>query len=306
MITNADIARLLTSGLKTTFMQGMKEYKPFFKEVCTEVPSTKAIEEYAWLGENPMLREWKDERAPKALLENGFTLKNKHYEASLAVDRDTLEDDQYGQVKVRAQALGRNVFKSYDKLFSTFLEAGTSELCYDGQYFFDTDHVDGASGNQSNAPSAAAGYKFGEAGLKTVYDAMLGFKDDKGVPMGIMPTHVMIPSGLYWTAKELLDPSAVMATTDPGLKALSGALKIIVNPFLTNAGTVANSAWYMLALGEGVKPFIYQNRKNPEFTPMDKSDDYANFMRKEIMYGVDSRFAFGYGDWRMAFRAEGA
>lgn len=306
MITNADVARLLTSGLKTTFMNAMKEYKPFFKEVCTEVPSDQALEEYGWIGENPMMREWKDERAPKALLENGFTVKNKHYEASLSVDRDTLADEKYGQIKIRARNLGRNAYKSYDKLFSDVLIAGTSELCYDGQYFFDTDHSEGSSGSQSNAPSAAAGYKFGEAALKTVYDAMVGFKDENGVSKAITPTHVMIPSGLFWTAKELLDPSAVIATTDPGLKALSGALKIIVNPFLPNAGTVANSVWYMLALNEGVCPFIYQNRQNIEFTPLDKSDDYANFMRKEIMYGIDSRFAFAYGDWRMAFRAEGA
>ena len=42
-------------------------------------------------------------------------------------------------------------------MLTTLMIAGESSLCYDGQYFFDTDHSDGASGTLSNSISFAAG-----------------------------------------------------------------------------------------------------------------------------------------------------
>ena len=38
----------------------------------------------------------------------------------------------------------------YASLLSTLIVNGATTVCYDGQYFFDTDHSEGASGTQSN------------------------------------------------------------------------------------------------------------------------------------------------------------
>jgi len=60
----------LSSGLKTTFQKGYEGIKNIFPELTTEIKSNKASEEYGWLGEVGGLREWIDERTPKALAEN--------------------------------------------------------------------------------------------------------------------------------------------------------------------------------------------------------------------------------------------
>jgi phage major head subunit gpT-like protein len=39
---------------------------------------------------------------------------------------------------------------------------------------------------------------------------------------------------------------------------------------------------------------------------MDKDTDPEVFNRKKVLYGVDTRFNFAYGDWRQAYRAAGA
>jgi phage major head subunit gpT-like protein len=44
MLTRADISRLLTSGLKTQFMKGMKGIDPIYTKYTTEIPSTKESE----------------------------------------------------------------------------------------------------------------------------------------------------------------------------------------------------------------------------------------------------------------------
>lgn len=61
------------------------------------------------------LKKWIDERTPRALRENGFSLKNKDYENTIEVDRNALEDDQYGQIKIRTQTMGAAAKQSYDK-----------------------------------------------------------------------------------------------------------------------------------------------------------------------------------------------
>lgn len=302
MLTRWDIARLLTSGLKTTFQKGYEWVPTIFQEMTTEVKSTKSSEEYGWLGENPGLKEWIDERAPKALREVWFTLKNKDYEATISVDRNALDDDQYGQITTRVNSMAIAAKKSYDVFFTETVEAGDTSLAYDGQNFFDTDHEEWDSGIQSNY--SASGLAFSEASIETIIWTMSGYKDDQWKIVWVNATHVMVPGNLEFTAKKILDPSAVGSITSTTPSALKWRLGIIVNRYLIQTGW-ASAAYYTLDLGAGVKPFIYQNRKELEFAAQDDPSSPDYFMRKVLHYWVDSRFAFGYGDWRFAYKAKG-
>jgi len=284
MLTRADIPRLLTSGLRTEFMNGQKSVVTIYQDVTTEIPSTKASEVYAWLGSTPRLRKWKDERQAKAIIEHGFTVVNEDYEASISVDKNALDDDQYGQIKIRVNAIGAAAKKGYDEFYTTVLEAGETSLCYDGQYYFDSDHSEGSSGTQSNLFTSSS---LTIAHVETVISAMIVYKDDVGGLVGINPTHIMVPPALEWTARAIFEP---MGTGDTNANnALRGRLKIIVNPYLTSTTT-----YYIMDLSAPVKPIIFQNRKALTFD----TDDGALFDHKEIKYGVDGRFAFGYADWR--------
>lgn len=303
MITRADIPRLLLSGLRTEFMKGYNSMSSLYPILTTEVPSGKAEEIYAWLGDNPQLKEWRDEKAPKALAEYGFTIKNKDYEATIAVDRNALKDDQYGQIKVRAMNLGVSSKRGYDRMLMNLIEAGHTTVCYDGQNFFDTDHSEGDSGTQVNY--SASGMALSATSIKSIFQTMGQYKSDTGEYVGIRPTHIVVPTGLEFTAKELFDPTFVGVTTDPSKAALKGLLQVIVSPWLANAGTVANSAYYVLDLSQPVKPFIFQNREAMKFVALDSDTDIESFMRKTHYYSAEARFAFGYGDWRTAYKAQG-
>lgn len=309
-ITRADIPNLLTSGLRTEFMKGYETPMPdIYKQVCMEVPSGKDQEIYAWLGSTPKMSEWISERQLKGMLEHTFTIVNKDYEASIEVDRNALEDDQYGQIQLRAQQLGMEARRFYDERLATVIEA--NGICYDGQNFFDTDHSEGDSGTQSNSPAASSTYTIDSAGdflevLKLVSSALAQFKDDKGKHYGARPTAVMVPTSLEWQAKEAFDPMFRGGGETSETNWAKGAVSIIVNPFLTNDSNPGYSAVYWLDLSKPVKPFIFQNRKAPEFVALDKPDSYELFMRKRIIYGVDSRFNMGFGDWKLAYKTQGA
>jgi len=296
-------------------MTGYSEYVAgIYPLICTEIKSNKSLETYDWLGATPKMQEWISERAPKGMLEHNFTVKNKDFEASIKVDRNAIEDDLYGQVTLRAHQLGEEAKRYLDEYISTTVANGTVNACYDGQNFFSTSHSEGASGTQSNSPSASASYKADtsahiNAGARLAISAMQLFKNDQGKLAGVNPTHVMVPTALQWIFQETFDPNVIGASGGSSVKdvSLKGRLKIIVNPYLTTDGSdVTNSVYYYLDLSKSVKPFIFQNRKEPEFVALDKPDDYGYFMKKEILYGVDMRFNMAYGDWRLCYRVLGA
>lgn len=303
MLTRNDIPKLLLSGLKTEFQKWYAGVSPMYPEIATEVPSMKAEEVYAWLWDNPQLKEWRDEKAPKSLLEHGFTVVNKDYEATIAVDRNALKDEQYGQIKLRAMNLGTTAKKGYDRVLTQLIESGHTTMCYDGQNFFDTDHEEWTSGIQTNY--SASGKALSATSVKEIISTMRQYKSDTGEYVWVNPTHIMVPTGLEFTAKELFDPTFVNVTTDPAKATLGWLLKVIVNPYLTNAGTVANSAYYIMDLTWVVKPFIFQNREAMKFVPLDKDTDYESFMRKTLYYSAEARFAFAYWDWRYCYKAQG-
>jgi len=93
--------------MRTEFMTSFEAAEKQYLNIATEIKSTKSEETYPWLGAVPKMREWKDERTPQGLLEHNFTVPNRDFEASIAVDRNAIEDEQYGQIEIRTKELSR-------------------------------------------------------------------------------------------------------------------------------------------------------------------------------------------------------
>lgn len=62
--------------------------------------------------------------------------------------------------------------------------------------------------------------------------------------------------------------------------------------------------WFLFCTSRAIKPFIWQTRRDYEFTSLDKPDDENVFMRDEYVYGVDARCNAGFGFWQMAIASK--
>lgn len=159
MIINQANLTALYKGFKTTFNEAFAGVKGTAERVSMPVPSSVAEETYGWLGVFPKMREWIGERHIKNLQAHGYTVKNKDFESSVEVDRNNIEDDQYGVYNPMMAEMGRSAAAHYDELVFALLASGFSTLCYDGQYFFDTDHpVGSASVSNSGGGAGTAWY----------------------------------------------------------------------------------------------------------------------------------------------------
>ncbi len=141
MIINQETLVGIYQGFKTIFNQTLESAETYWERVATRVPSSTRTNNYGWLGSFPNLREWIGERQVKNLSASGYSITNKSYEATIAVDRDDIEDDNLGVYKPVISELARAAKAHPDELvFNELFLKGTSLKCYDGKPFFSDSH----------------------------------------------------------------------------------------------------------------------------------------------------------------------
>jgi len=265
IISSASLSAIYRS-FKTTFNHAFDGAASMWGHVAMEVPSSGRSVDYKWLGTFPQMREWLGDRLIKSISVHGYEIINKDYEATVEVDRNDIEDDQIGVYTPIVQSLAAAAKQHADVLVYALLKAGFTGLCYDGQYFFDTDHPVGAttvsnSGGGSSTPwflldlsrpikpivlqmrkrpefvsldnpddehvfmrkkfrygvddRKNVGYGLWQVayGSKDTLDAnsysaaraaMMAFANDESIPLGIMPTHLVVPPTLESAARKIL------------------------------------------------------------------------------------------------------
>ena len=140
MIINKQNLNGLRANFKSLYMTALAAANPQWAKIAMEVPSTGSETKYGWLGMSTRFREWLGDRVVQNLKEHDFTIKNKDFESTVGVGRNEIEDDVLGIYKPLFEQMGFDAAMHPDELVFTLLKNGFANLCYDGQYFFDTDH----------------------------------------------------------------------------------------------------------------------------------------------------------------------
>jgi len=275
------------------------------------IPSNQEVETYAALGMSPMMREWVGGRDAKKLRESDYQIRNKTFEATLEVMVDDLRRDKTGQLDVRISELARRAQGHWAKLLSEVLVAATSGDCWDGQYFFDTDHSWGDSGTQLNLLAAAqvGALDVTAATAPTVeemIDAVLGviaymlsYKDDQGEPMNEDAREflVMVGTPALWGALMGALGQTHVASGESNVLATLDGFKIRgeFNPRLSALTTVM----MVFRTDSDVKPLIRQEEVPIEVSAIAEGSE-LEFTDNVHQYGLKAVRNVGYGFWQMA------
>lgn len=221
MIINSATLDAIRVGFSASFKRGLGQAASQYDRVATRVPSTTRENKYGWIGKMPNMREWVGPRHVQGLSEHDYSITNQDFEVTLGVDRNDIQDDNLGVYDPLFAEMGESVAAKPDLMVWDLLASGFATNCYDGQYFFDSDHP-------------------------------------------------------------VLDANGAPST-------------------VSNTGGGSGTAWFLLCTNRSLKPIIFQERKAPEFVSKDSSRDDNVFMNKQFMYGVDARWAVGFGFWQMAY-----
>lgn len=155
IINQSNMATLLVT-YKAAFKNAFSRADVDWGKVATMIPSMSAENLYAFLGQFPRLREWLGDRHVKNLAQHAYSLINKDFEATVAVPRNTITDDQYQVFTPLMEEMGFAAASHPDEQVFAALAAGATGLCYDGQAFFDANHPVG-TGVQSNYDATGGG-----------------------------------------------------------------------------------------------------------------------------------------------------
>jgi phage major head subunit gpT-like protein len=129
-------------GFKASFQRGMqsRESGIAWQRIATLVPSTTRKNAYPWLGQMPKMREWIGDRAIKRIGAHRFEIENKPFELTVAVDREAVEDDEFGVYAPFFEELGISMAEWPDEVVYELLKAGETAIGYDDVPFFSTSH----------------------------------------------------------------------------------------------------------------------------------------------------------------------
>jgi len=159
MLVNAANLDALRVGFKKNFQNGLAQASSDWTSVATEVPSMTMEQKYGWLGKMPNVREWIGARAIQNLAQHDYSIAEKPWELTIGVDRDHIETDNLGIYAPLFTEMGASTGAKKDLLvYGDTLKKGFDMACYDGQPFFDTDHlVLDENGNETSVANTDGG-----------------------------------------------------------------------------------------------------------------------------------------------------
>lgn len=294
----------------------VEKEKSWADKIAIRFSSDQETEIYKWLSAAPALEEWISGREAKGLSVSSLSIKNKEYAAMLHFRSADVRRDKTGVIDARISDLARRTVAHYTKLLSLFLLNGTGDtygLCYDEQYYFDTDHEEGDSGSQKNLLTASEVAKLNvttatdptplEAAQAVlgVIAYMIGLKDSVGEYINEHAKQFLVMTG-----KDLgpAFSSAVTSRTleggtdNPLAQQTEFKVRHVINPHFSSLTT----QFQVFRTDAPVKSMIIQEEVPLEVEVIGKGSEHE-IKNREQLFGVSMTGGVGYGMWQNAAHA---
>jgi phage major head subunit gpT-like protein len=281
---------LLAPGLRKIYQNTLASKPDYIKDLFNVIGSEKAEEKDTSIGSLGQVPEF-DGSIDYDDLIKGYdkTYTHKEYAKGFQIQRRLYDDDLYGVINKRPEALALSVWTTRQThAASVFNSAFATVLGPDGKVLCAADHPTSPddSTNKSNAGSTA----LSADALEATRIAMMAWKDDRGNLLGVQPDTLIVPLGLKATAEIITKSELRPGTADNDINTQKGDWKLIVNPFLTDS-----TNWFV-ADGSRMKMMLnWFDRIKPEFA---HENDFDTFIAK---YRVYMRYSYGFSDWTWVY-----
>jgi phage major head subunit gpT-like protein len=290
-------------------------------EISIEIASDRETENFAWLGQVPVMRKWVGPRVEEQLAKYSMTIRNYPYEATLPMSITDLRRDKTGQLRTRVGDLAVRTATHWNSLAGTLITNGggsTSGLAYDGQYFYDVDHNESGT-NQKNlcgtgevpaSDVATTSTLTTTEAANIITQAMaygMSLTDDKGEPINqgitdllILCTKVGHYNGLR-TALGLTNLGTGSGNNNP---LLAWDFKARVEYVQTSRITSADKLYFFFGTPEmGNTPLIRLNEFGVQ-TSLQGAGSHDEFYQDRHVFGVNATRGIGYGMWQRSLEID--
>jgi phage major head subunit gpT-like protein len=289
-----NVPKHLTVGVRTGFLSAFNDSPQTWRRIAQLVQMDSGKMDVVDLGAAPMPS--KQPQVVQDFIEKSIAVQPQDWYLTVFISKNAIDDDQTGQLEVKARQAGRNFDKHIHNRVFTVLNGGDSAtygLCYDGQHFFDNDHVDEGAHYQVNQDNEYA-LALTLDNFETVTVAAEKFVDDQGEYTNYdYNLLVCAPDKKRVAANIVGNPKAYDVANDE-MNPYAGDYGLLTSP------QIDSDAWFVIASGEEIKPLLVVMRKSPQINA-------AWFDPQQEEGGIyywqwHARYEMYYGDWRLAIQ----
>lgn len=300
IITTASHPKALWPGVKAWWGQVYNEHQEEYSKLFDSDTSSQNYEEDVQLtgfGLAPTKSEGNSVIYDSEI--QGFTTRYTHiaYALGYIVTKEELDDNLYEQVSRRRSAalamsfrqtkenVGANI---YNRAFNGTYTGG------DGVALASTAHPNTSGGTFANRPTVDA--DLSEASLEDALIAIMGFQNDRGLLINVMPRSLIVARQNWYNANRILKSVYTPSSANNAINAIvaTNALPegIHMNHYLTSP-----NAWFLRTnIQNGLK---YYSRVGIQF---DQDNDFDTMNAKAKGY---ERYSFGWTDPRAIYGVNG-
>jgi phage major head subunit gpT-like protein len=283
MIVNKESLQGIQTSFRTIFMQTFEKAAPMdLTGVVDDFPMSTGRLELAWCAVLGKMREWLGDRQARDIVAKNYAVVARHFEHTVEVDRDDIEDDNMGQYGPQIRKITIRGARFPDRMVADAITANAT--CWDGQPLVDDSHpaFGPYAAFDNKITTALSADSTGYAAVITALGMMSGFKDAEGDNLGLSGKALVVPNELQYVARALINSPFKIGTTSDFNELAH--LKLIVLP-LSDA-----TNWYVVDTDAEVAPFIRGRRKELEFNAVDDPNDSRVFSSRKFQYGIDGRW----------------
>lgn len=295
-----NVPKHLVVSARTGFLSAIRRREYDWQRVAMTLNMSASSQELVDLGAAPMPLQ-SDQAGGgtiQSYIEKNLSVKPESWDITVFISQNTLDDDQTASLDRKVRSAGDNFQKHINKRVFTILNAGdgqTYSAAYDGQDFFDSDHVDKGADYQTSQDNENI-LALTPDNFETVWVSGQSFRDDRGEFVGYNHNLLVVHPTNKRTAANIAENAEQMDTANREMNPFSGEITYITTP------EIDTNAWFLIAADEPVKPIILAMRKQPVlqsawFDPMQPDGGYYFFK-------FFARYEAYYGDWRLAIQGQ--
>jgi phage major head subunit gpT-like protein len=296
VIQTRGINSVVDAGASAAFIASFRMYEQndLFAEIGTIERTRKGEARIPFLWYPPRMREWVGERFIGSLDGGMHIIPTRTYEATVAVPRTAVEDDQYGAIERAARGLASEFFRFVHQSYINILQSGQALTTFDGQPLLSS-NPNTRGPNNVNLASLPLSIENLSAGIQ----AMGLYTEPDGRPLGMRPTHLLVGPANEFKAKNIVQSQQLIMSGSTNrlmgdANPWAGSMTVLVSSY------IGGEEWYLIAAGANeYRPVIMVERSDVpvEFVAHTSPDHESVFRRDSYEYGTRARVGFGAGAW---------
>lgn len=287
--------------LNATYEQAFQRTEPWAAKVATIMPCDGEVVLNAWMEDLPDSREWLGPKVIHSPILRDSVSIIKNFEYTVGVNKFHVADDKLGVYLPRTNIMAKRAAKLKDKELLALFSG--SKLAWDKVPFWGTHAVnidDASMGTYSNVDTATSVVE----AINKAFTAMGTRKGASGNLLAVSPKKVFYGHQLHEAVFQALrgqttSHRAAGTTADDAATVVNPWFGLI-EPIMIEEMSALPGVMIFSDDSNGVSPFVFHNRQEPEMTQMLSASDPSVFYDALYVYGWEAR---GVADYSLPFLA---